>query len=202
MALRPSMAALISRTRLLINDTAGASQTFADQDVQDVLDESRQDIKNQEMIPRPTFVTGTVSYLDYYTKQTDWEDDFVLKQYLINTVTPALSEPIIGHWQFATSTLPSVFITGKTYDIYRAAADLLERWAAKLTLSFDFTSDGQSFRRSQMHGQLLDMALHYRMKQRARVVSMVRDDMNTRKDDNLLSLQAREIDYMASGDKQ
>lgn len=198
MAVRSSMAALISRVRLLINDPAGGSQIFADQDIQDVLDQTRRDYRTLQLMGTPTYSGSTIQYLDYYADLGDWEDDVVLKQYLTNLVTPAVSENIVGHWSFATSVLPPIFLTGKTYDVYRAAADLLERWAAKWTLAYDFSSDGQSFRRSQAAPALRDLAHTYRLHQRAFQLNMTRTDGRPARQQN--TLKATEIDFMASGD--
>jgi hypothetical protein len=191
------MAALIARVRLLINDPAGASQQFSDDDIQAVLDASRQDVFNGPLEAKPTYTGNTIQYLDYFASLGDWEDDMVLKQYLTVTVTPSVSEPIVGHWQFAQTTLPSVFITGKTYDVYRAAADLLERWAARWALSYDVSVDGQSLKRSQAGMALQNLARQYRMQQRAFTISTTRTD--TGDDKTRFDLSAREIDYMGSG---
>src|SRR2546421_10853666 len=149
MAVRATMAVLISRVRTLINDPAGASQVFDDNTIQDVLDESRLDFQNEVLQYVPTYVSGTIKYLDYYHELGGWEDSPVLKQYLTTTVTPALSEPIAGHWAFTNNTFPPVSITGSVHDIWHAAADLLERMAARWVLQFNFSSDGQSFQRAQ-----------------------------------------------------
>lgn len=61
-------------------------------------------------------------------------------------------------------------------DVYAAAADLLEMWAAKEKLSFDFEADGQTFRRSQKSQSLLELAREYRRQQRPQQVGMVRSD--------------------------
>lgn len=198
MAVRSTMAALIARVRLLINDPSGGSQIFADQDIQDVLDESRTDMRNVQLRAEPTYVGNTITYLDYYSDLGGWEDDFVLKQYLINVVTPSTSEPIVGHWTFASTTLPGVYITGKQYDVYRAAADLLERWAAKWVLAYSFTSDGQSFQRAQAATALQTLATTYRKKQRAMTISFARTDLNAGAG-NGPSLAPTAIDYMGSG---
>jgi hypothetical protein len=196
MAVRATMANLITRVRLLINDPSGASQIFDDQSIHNVLDDSRQDISNTALTPYVTFSGGTIMYLDYYHTLGSWEDNVTLKQYLTLLVTPSASEPIAGHWQFAASTLPPVYITGSTHDIYRAAADLLERWAARLVLEFDFTSDGQSFHRSQASVALQKLAQTYRKKQRPTTLAMVRDDISGGKRD-MLGLGPHEVDYMA-----
>lgn len=198
MAVRTSMAALITRVRVLINDPSGGGQIFDDQTIQDVMDESRLDLKNAALQGRPTYSGATIQYLDYYSDVGGWEDDFVLKQFLTITVTPSVSEPIAGHFQFAANTFPPVFITGKLYDVYRSAADLLERWAAKWVLAYAFTSDGQSFQRNQAAQALQNLAHTYRGKQRATVIGMSRSDLNADKS-NEPSLHAKTIDYFASG---
>jgi hypothetical protein len=198
MAVRDSMAALISRVRLLINDPAGSSPQFSDQEIQDVLDASRADVKNQVMIPKATFSGSTIQYLDYYTKLGDWEDDVVLKQYLVTLVTPSAAEPIAGHWQFAETTLPPICISGKTYDLYRAAADLLERLSARWAMSYSMTVDGQSLQRAQVMPALQALANQYRRQQRARTISFTRSDVRSR--GQFAGLGPLEIDYMASGD--
>lgn len=198
MAVRSSMAALLLRVRLLINDTGG-SPVFADQDIQDVMDETRADLYNLACEPKVTFSGNTILYLTYQAPYGNWEADFVLKQYLTVQVTPATAEVIPGIFTFAASTFPPVYITGKTYDCYRTAADLLERWAAKLVLDFDFSSDSQSFRRSQAPAMLQALAATYRQKQRAGVIVTQRADMTGPGAMREPSLEPTAIDYMGSG---
>ncbi len=62
------------------------------------------------------------------------------------------------------------------YDAYAAAADLLEAWAAKEKLAFDFDADGQSFKRSQKAQALLGLAREYRKKQLPQQGVLVRSD--------------------------
>jgi hypothetical protein len=199
MAVRATMANLITRTRLLINDTAGASQVFADNDIQDVLDESRQDLFNFALIPQWTY-SAPLGVFDYFAPAQwgAWEDDLVLKQYLTTVVSPSVTDNIVGHWKFAATTLPPVFITGKTYDIYRSAADLLERWAAKSTFAYNVTVNGQNLHREGASTQLLNLAKRYRMKQRVGVSAISRSDIVGRQSSRV-DLGAREIDYMGSG---
>ena len=197
MAVRSTMAPLISSVRVLINDPSGASQTFDDQTIQDVMDENREEMRNVALIPKPTFSGSTIQYLDYYYNYGGFEDDYVLKQYLTVTVTPSTVEPIAGHFVFASNTFPPVYITSKVFDRYRSAADLLERWSAKWKLAYSFSSDGQSFQRHQACLALLALAKQYRMKQRPRMVNVVRSDLSGGVKE--LSLQPTALDYMASG---
>lgn len=201
MPVRATMAALIARVRLMINDTLplGSGQVWLDQDIQNVLDESRMDYYNLQLKEQWTFSGTTPQVLDYFAPKElgNWEDDFVIKQYLTVLITATTVEDIPGHFQFTATTLPPCFITGKTYDIYRASADLLERWSAKYALLFNVTVDGQSVQRSQAHSMLLDLAKQYRMKQRAGSIALKRADLGGRAGN--LSLGPQEIDYMGSG---
>ena len=92
-----------------------------------------------------------------------------------------------------------VFITGKLYDVYRSAADLLEMWSALYATRFDFTADGQSFRVSQAHAQLLDLAHTYRQKQRARSYGVGRTDLAFA-DSTIQAAGPTDLDYYATGD--
>lgn len=197
MAVRSSIANLIARVRLLINDPSGVSQVFADQDIQDVLDASRVDVFNGPLRAEPTYTGATIQYLDYFASLGDWEDNVVLRQFLTTVVTPSVSENIVGHWQFAQTTLPSVFISGRTYDVYRVAADLLERQAAKWALSYGVNVDGQSLQRGQVLPALMSLARQYRMQQRPFALSATRTDLVEK---DRFGTGAQEIDYMASGD--
>lgn len=201
MAVRSTMAGLIARVRTMINDPAGASQVWTDQDIQNVLDESRQDIYNMPLDPKPTFSGATISWLDYETpvELGDWEDDIVLKQYLTVVVTPATIDDIVGHYTFAASTFPPVYITGKTYDIHRSAADLLDRWAARWVLQFSFSSDGQSFQKAQAATALQALAKTFRLKQRAGGSTMKRTDIASSATLATNLAGPGPIDYMGSG---
>src|SRR5438128_12169525 len=121
MAVRSTMASIIARTRVLINDPAGASQTFDDQTIQDTLDDSRVDYVNEELQTKPTYGSGTIQYLNYWHELGSWEGGVVLQQFLYRTVTPSASDFIAGYWTFAQNTMPPVFLTGSTHDLYRAS---------------------------------------------------------------------------------
>jgi len=202
MAVRATMAALIKRERTLIYDPT--SQIFDDQTIQDALDESRLDIVNEALTPKETFTAGQILFLNYYAQIGNWEDDLIIKQYLYNPVTPSLAEPIAGHFQFASTTLPPLYITGKRYDIYRAAADLLERRIATQMLQFGFSSDGQSFQPQQVVSNMATLIKLYRSKQQPRTISMTKSDLRAGSDPNSLTgnyHNGKLIDYLASGNK-
>jgi len=201
MAVRSTMATLILSVRTLINDTlpAGSGQIFTDQQIQDVFDESREDVKNEPLIPKPTFSGSTIQYLDYWTEYGGWEDGMVLKQYLTVVVTPSLIEPIPGHFQFAANTWPPVYISGSWHDRYRASADLLERMAAQYVTRYSMTVDGQNLQIGQVTANLQNLAKTYRRKQRPRTSSIKMGNVSNQ--DTGISLSPSELDYMSSGSK-
>lgn len=204
MSLRPTMAPLIQRVRLLINDPnpnfTDTVVQFSDLEIQEVMDESRLDVVNGTLTAKPTFSGTSITFLDYYSDLGGWEEGAVLKQFLTRTVTPSISEPIVGHWQFAQTTLPPIYVTGALHDVYRSAADLLERWSARWVLRYNVTTDGQSAQRSQASTALLNLANKYRMKQRAQSIAIMRTD--TRQPSGLAGAAGPlEIDYMSSGQK-
>ena len=141
MSVRASMADLITRTRTLIFDpgplTGALSSIFTDGQVQDALDFWREERRWVALRPMPTYtVGGNIHYLDYYHDAQNWEADVQLQDLTYLTITPALSEYIVGHWQFTTQPNGiGVRATGKTYDLYASAADLLGWWAAQLKLT-------------------------------------------------------------------
>jgi hypothetical protein len=172
------MSDLISRVRLLIADPAGASQLFTDQQVQDKLDEVRTDVWQALLTPRITFTNpGGMQYNDYYyipggNPRARPLGFFEANETLIwgdfTTLSPVTSDEVVGHWTF-NNQLPPVMIRGRHFDVYRAAADLLDyKIGALAATSIDFTSDGQSFHLSQQLAWLEKMRVEYRSKQQAR----------------------------------
>ncbi|HZT61003.1 MAG TPA: hypothetical protein VFA21_20530 [Pyrinomonadaceae bacterium] len=169
-ALRGTMSDLIAYVRRLTGDAAGANQIFADTDVQDALDAHRLEIRYEILRAQPTVPPGgyvsSASYKDYFSVEQYWEADVVLYDSSYTALTPAASDLLVGHWTFTSGQLPPVYAVGKSYDVYAAAVDLLEEWAAKEKLNFDFTTDGQTFRESQKSDALLALAARYARKMR------------------------------------
>lgn len=181
---RPSMAALITQVRLLIADPAGSGQAFSDDEIQTALDRYQTVVRYAPLHPEPTLLpTGVAEYRDYFANRGDWEADEQLVDASWNTLTPATSDRQTGHWTFASpGQNPPVYIVGKTYDLYAAAADLLEAWAAKLKLEYDFSTDGQSFQRSLKVKAMLLLAREYRRLQLPTIVRAGRSDVNADSD--------------------
>ena len=177
------MDALIHRARSLVADTDPSTQVFSDQEVQDLLDVRRTFVRYALLNPQRTVAPGgVVTYQDYFSATGFWEDDYQLvdRNYapINNLVVPDTSDVISGHWAFSLNQYPPVWILGKTYDVYGTAADLLEQWAAKLKLNYDFNVQQTKYTRSQQVKQLLELANVYRQRSLPRHAAMMRDDSN------------------------
>jgi hypothetical protein len=162
------MGVLITRLRFMVGDPqiAGTppTSTFTDDQLQDALDHHRTDAIQLRLIPRATLSTTGAQWLDYQAPYGFWEDDAVIVGPTFATVTPATSDEMTGHWTFTTSTLPNLYITGKAYDLYGAAVEILEAWQGMVSGDFDFSEDGQSFSLSQRGRGLASQAAEYRRK--------------------------------------
>jgi hypothetical protein len=167
MPVRPSMSSLISRIRLLISDVDVANQIFSDQVIQDTLDTDRQRVSD--------LLLSEVAPGVHIAPLSDWETDVQLLSGSGATLTPTDSNLFAGEWTIATPNV-AVYLSGKSYDLYAAAAALLEAWAAQVKLHYDVATDDQKLARSQQRSALLELAAQYRARTRPRVIPMVRSD--------------------------
>jgi hypothetical protein len=177
---RASMAALIRRLRRLISDTAGADQVWTDDDLQDSLDAYQTTHRyaplDQEESRAAT--TGVLTYKRFFAVcGGDWEDDVEIVNSTYVAVTPDTEDLINGRWTFATEPDWPLLINGNTYDLYGAAADVLEEWAAKVKCQVDFSAEGQSMKLSQYPDRMLAMAANYRNKQKPQQGHLSRSDI-------------------------
>jgi hypothetical protein len=181
-ATRGSMAQLITRTRSMIGDPnpapAGCTMQFTDDYIQDTLDLCRIDIAEMRLLPKDVVDPASkfIVWTDFYAQTGPWEQDALIQGNNWQILIPQESDWLIGRWVFSDSQLLPLYITGKIYDLFEAAADLLEEWAAAASLSYDITMDQFRFQRSQMQANLLRMAQNYRRKQGLRTFSMFRSD--------------------------
>lgn len=149
MAARDTMADLINLVRSLIGDPAGSTQQFTDDSVQAALDARRQLARGEWLRCTPTPTSGGYEYKDFAGEKY-FESDARLTDGAYETVTPDAADYLNGRYTFDDSQEQNLYISGSRYDVYGAAADLVDRWLASLKLSYDFSADGASFSRSQM----------------------------------------------------
>lgn len=172
---RETMLPLLDRLRRLLNDVDRV--VFQDSELQDALDETRQQVSYEPLVPVETRTPSGYAVYVYLATVAPWETDAVLVDGGWQTLTPAEADPLTGRWRFAAHQPPPVFISGNVYDLYAAAVALLEQWAQREALSFDVRVDGQQLARSQKTTALLQLAETYRRHVRPVTVGMRRSDV-------------------------
>lgn len=175
MTVRASMATLITDLRFKVGDpiVAGTPPTsvFTDAELQSALDRHRIDVLQAPLTARPTLMAGGYQWVDYQSRWGFWEDDATISDatWVPIAATIAGTPPVTvytadhlgGHWTFATSILPTLYVTGKTYNLFAAAVDVLRAGQARAAAEFDFAADGQNFSRSQKGRAMAASAAEY-----------------------------------------
>lgn len=176
MAARGTMAELIALVRRLVHDPAGADQAWTDEELQDWLDAHGEAAVVEPLTYAWQWVAGAQVVLAYTAGRGYWEADAALTAADGTTLTADSANLMVGRWAFNAHQPPPVHLTGRSYDVYAAAADALEARAAQFALAYDFSADGATYHRSQQAQALLALAKQYRRRSRPRVARMVRTD--------------------------
>lgn len=193
MAFRSTLSTLVSKVRGLTGAdvdeySIGVDVYFSDSHIADYLDRHRIDLRFQLLSPEPVMAAGgSLSYYDYRAPYGNLESTlggtsvFVVQDALGTTIGIAdySADYVRGAVTFTSDTGGSArYLTARSYNIYEAAADLLDDWAANVKLSFDFSEDGQSFKLSQKLQGLQSLAKHYRGQAGVSSVQLVRGDFH------------------------
>jgi hypothetical protein len=180
------MAGLIARVSTLIDDAGNA--TFTQQEVQDALDATRITHVYLLLQPVPLFSSGWRYTAFVSPNGGGWESDYTLVNSAYATITPASAELTDeGRWEITSNgglytTDRIARLSGKQYDIYRAAAELLDTWASMLKLQYDLQTGGSGLGRhrspiAQKYSQVAATASAMRRRARIKSVRMVRRDI-------------------------
>ena len=174
---RDGMDALITRLRRLVNDTSDSIWS-SDDALQDVLDEHKERVYREPLEYERTLVAaGSAVYRVYHSRYTDFEGGgtayFQLEDasgtqrgtgdYTVDYVHGVVT---MNADQLGTA----LYLTGWTYDLNGAAADLWRERAGQLAEHVDVQSGDNRLSRSQMMAHALEMADHYAQRSRARTV--------------------------------
>lgn len=196
MAARSGMADIISQVRQLANTgtadyTVGTVSMWSDDALQTILDRVRVEFWDESVPYVPTVNSGgTTEYKEARLPGTWWEQTtggtsiFYLRDSTgarIGTANYTIDYQY-GRIAFGADQVGSArYVTGRSYDVYEAAARVWEQKAAHVADQFDFSADGASFKNSQRVKQYMDMARMMRSQSSSGGVSSVRlgrDDVN------------------------
>ena len=187
---RSTMAAIILRLRGMTQagtadyTVAGVSY-WTDDHLQDVLDRYRVDVMREQIDPLDSYDSGNIVYKDYYSVYDCYESTdggtaiFELEDGLGNTIGTVNYTPDYqrGYISFVVDTDGATYyLSGRSYDINAAAADVWRQKAAQYALSVDFSTDNHSIRRGAIVKQCMEMSALYERQQRPKTVTLLRSD--------------------------
>lgn len=164
MAVRPSMEYIITFVRELINDPDDGNSQYTDQQIQDRLDLNRMDLYRDKLKSADTLTeTGYIEWHDFFARLPFWETDFQIQEVDGTNKTADEAEPIIGKFHFDDHQPTPLVISGKVYNVYGVAANLLTVWASSLKSQISsWTADGTTVTRIGQVKSFNDLAATYR----------------------------------------
>ena len=172
---RTTLAGLIAKVRRLVDDK-NATIWNADE-VQDALDRRRMEAVQIMLASHVVRVGSSSQRLIYTAPYGDWEGGVTLYDATFAAVSADAEDLTVGRWSFTSEPNYPIYLSGFTFDVYAAAADLLEERAQQLVGQYDFSADGGNYRRSQHKDGLVKLAEQYRRQQRPQVGRLIRDDL-------------------------
>lgn len=146
--------------------TVGVTTWWSDAHLQDVLDRNREYINYAYVEPIPSVApSGTYTYTLYPSMRENWEDGVVVQDQEGGTIGTAAYtiDLATGLLTFGTNTAGSArYVTGYTYNLNAAAADVWDKKAARYASRYDVSTDNHSLKRSQMVAQAREQARYFR----------------------------------------
>lgn len=151
--------------------TVGSIAYWSEAALDVVLDRHRLDVLRERLTPIEKYVGGgTVEYHDYYSAFGPYEETtggtavFIIQDSIGNTqaTTGYTMDYQRGLLSFTADTLGSVMLlTGRSYDMNGAAADLWRSKASHCAMGFSFSADGANLQRAQLHEHCVERAKFY-----------------------------------------
>jgi hypothetical protein len=196
MAARSGMATLISRVRGncaagTADHTLGATSYWTDDQIQEVLDGHREDLRRHPLTPMARYGDNNVlQYFDYWWKRGGASSNnveeassgtTVWRVYDGNGSVIAGAEYSVnysaGKITFLADRLGTAYLLDYSrYDIERASADVWEQKASFYADQFDISTDNHSLKRSQKYDHAMAQAAMWRKRARPMVTTMYRSD--------------------------
>lgn len=149
--------------------TAGTVNYWSDDQIQEVLDRHRYEVRFDPLESFPVTVGGgSVQWFDYQSSYRWFESTdggtarFIVQDSTGATVTSYTAQPQRGLITFNSNTGGTVYnLTGFAYDVYGAAADIWTQKAAQYAVKIDFKTDNHEVRRSHIMQNLDAMIARY-----------------------------------------
>ena len=174
---RTGTGTLIARLRRLVND--GTLGLWQDEELQDVLDQHKQRVHREPLgMERTLLSSGSAEYRIYHSRYGNLEAGGGTAYFQLEDSSGTqrgtadyTADYIDGVVTMAADQLgTALYLSGWTYDLNGAAADLWRERAGQLAERVDARTGDNSLQRSQMVSGALKMAEHYAQQSRARTV--------------------------------
>lgn len=185
---RAGMADLIEELRGLTDAgnadfTIGTTTYWADDTVQARLDNHKTKFYDVEIGALPTMTPGGLTYQTYFIGAENLESGTALtvRDWAGNVVGSAsyTLDAKKGVLTFGTSTGGAEYlVTGTSYDLYAAAAEMWRFKAANVAKMYDFQTDNHRLSRSQMTKTFMDMARECEAMRAVNSIQIERGDSN------------------------
>lgn len=211
MAARLGMVDLLLQLRALgdagtldYTQTGGTAVYWDDDQLQIVLDRHVARVYREQLRLYPqTIAGGSLLYQEYRSAYRNWERvESGTVQFNLEDgtgITPGTTLWAADYAQgivtFNASTGGSAyFLSGRSFDLYGAAADVWRTKAGQVSKAYDFSTDNHSLKRSQLMAHCMEMADYYTMLQIAPVTSLYRSDnyAETSRDSNQVNTKDRD----------
>lgn len=174
MAVRSTMTRLIGLLRGYANAgtadySIGSDAYWSNQHLQDALDRHSVVVRGEPVYPKSSLEDGGVlSYYDYQSKYRFFEqtDGGTLK-FVVRDSTGAVKTGWTANYESGEVTFSTdqagatYYLSGTSFDIYAAAADVWYQKAAHAGDMIDFSTDGHNIKRSHLVSLALKMAQRY-----------------------------------------
>lgn len=182
---RATMATLIQRVRDHIYDPVDDNALFTADQIEEVLDLWRLEVKQEWLCAVPTQSAAGETFLDFKSKYGDFEEGATLQDKVWAAIDAGdfTADYSRGVWTFNAQPNYPIYLTGWAYDHYGAAADLMDQKLAKMADLHDWSADGGSYKQSQMYANLNGVAGYLRSRQKGygfhfvSTATMVRTDV-------------------------
>lgn len=193
---RAGMSYLIGEVRALAHaGTAdyviGSRTYFTDDDIQTALDTHRTDFNRAPLRWQPVQVNGSAQYYEAYFIPRRIERlatgsgttvAFRVENSLgsvIGTANYSINYDA-GVITFAADQQGTAYyLTGRAYNVYHAAADVVRQKAAYESINFDWSSDNHSVKAGKVYDNYMQQASQLEMLGGAKVARAFRDDVRT-----------------------
>jgi len=165
--------------------TVGTTSYWSDNQLQTVLDRNKLTVLREQLLSFESYVGGTLVYKEYRSQYGNYEETsggtaiFEIEDSVGSTIgtTNWSMDYVNGVLTFAADTAGTpYYLTGYSYDVNRAAADVWRMKAGHHAVSIDWSTDNMSIKKGQLIKNDTMMADYYAGMGRMKKIQFDRDD--------------------------